>query len=118
MNSVPTPNLESQDRTALATNSGPLSDRMCLGTPYLSISSASGEYAWKPIGDGEVGYSTLFRRLVEEDSDAVLAVATHFLPPGGGTSAEAMAINHERVTSLLERVRREVVAARREESHP
>ena len=79
---------------------------------------ARGEYAWKPIGDGEVGYSTLFRRLVEEDSDAVLAVATHFLPPGGGSTAEAMAINHERVTSLLARVRREVAAARHKESHP
>ena len=79
---------------------------------------ARGEYAWKPIGDGEVGYSTLFRRLVEEDSDAVLVCATHFLPPGGGSTAEALAINHERVTSLLARVRREVAAARHKESHP
>ena len=79
---------------------------------------AGGEFAWRPIGEGEVGYSTVFRRLVEDGSDAVLAVATHFEPPGGGTRAEAMAINHARVTSLLEQVRREVEAeearARRE----
>ena len=40
MNNVSTPNLESHSRTALATNSGPLSDLMCFGMPCLSISPA------------------------------------------------------------------------------
>ena len=41
MNNVSTPSLESHCRTALATNSGPLSDLMWFGMPSFSISSAS-----------------------------------------------------------------------------
>ena len=48
MKSVSTPSLKSQDRTALATNSGPLSDRMCLGTPCFLASTARGSEA-RPV---------------------------------------------------------------------
>ena len=40
MNSVVTPSSASQSRTALATNSGPLSERMCSGMPYSRKRSA------------------------------------------------------------------------------
>ena len=41
MNSVPTPTRPSHSRTALAVNSGPLSQRMCSGTPRRTNRSES-----------------------------------------------------------------------------
>ena len=43
MNNISIPNLESHSRTALATNSGPLSDLMCFGMPCLGIRRTSRE---------------------------------------------------------------------------
>ena len=60
-----------------------------------------GAYEWRPLGEGQVDYPVLVRRLIEHERDVFLGVATHFLPPGG-SRVEAMQINCARLLSLIE----------------
>ena len=48
MYSVFAPVLASHLRKSLATNSGPLSERRCSGTPFITITSASAEMTLEP----------------------------------------------------------------------
>ena len=61
------------------------------------------KFEYRPIGEGDVDYLTILRNLRDQRCDAVLAVATHFLPPSGSPE-EAMRINVGNLKSLIERL--------------
>jgi len=61
-----------------------------------------GEYAWRPIGEGEIGYADVFEALSLRGKTVHLGVATHFLLESGGTAA-AMRYNVRCVTDVLDR---------------
>ncbi len=58
------------------------------------------KFDYRAIGEGDVDYLTILRNLRNERCDALLAVATHFLPPGG-SAEDAMRINVSNLKSLI-----------------
>ena len=58
------------------------------------------DFAYCPLGEGDVDYPTILRSLRERGSDAVLSVATHFLPPSGSRE-EAMRINFANLKRMI-----------------
>ena len=58
------------------------------------------DFEYRPLGEGDIDYVTIFRSLKEHGCDVVLAVATHFAPPSG-SKKEAMAINYGKLKDLL-----------------
>ena len=59
-----------------------------------------GEYQWCPLGEGQVDYPALVRKLIKHDRKLYLAVATHFRPPSD-SAVEAMRINVEQIVKLV-----------------
>ena len=58
------------------------------------------DFSYCPLGEGGVDYPAILRSLRDRGSDAVLSVATHFLPPSGSRE-EAMKINYKNLKRLL-----------------
>ncbi len=58
------------------------------------------DFAYRPLGDGDVDYPTILRSLRDRRSDAFLSVATHFLPPSGSRE-EAMRINYTNLKQMI-----------------
>ena len=58
------------------------------------------DFAYCPLGEGDVDYPTILRSLRDRGSDAILSVATHFLPPSG-SRVEAMRINYANLKQLI-----------------
>lgn len=59
------------------------------------------KFKYVPIGDGDVNYSELFRSFARDQTDVVLAVATHFQIPGD-TLANTMRLNYSNTLRLTE----------------
>ena len=57
-------------------------------------------FEYRSLGDGDVDYLTILRKLREHRCDAVLAAATHLTPPSG-SAEEAMRINHANLKALI-----------------
>lgn len=66
------------------------------------VDGPSLKYQYKPLGEGNVDYVTIFRQLREHRADVVLSVSTHFRPPSG-SRLEAMQINVANLRRLLEK---------------
>lgn len=64
------------------------------------VDGPKGQYEWQPLGDGDLDYVTLIRRLCDHSGDVYFGVATHFLPPRKSV-AEAMEINFSNIQSLI-----------------
>jgi sugar phosphate isomerase/epimerase len=60
------------------------------------------EFEYRPLGEGDVDYVTILRKLREHRSDAFLSVSTHFLPPGG-TRIDAMKLNFRKLKELIQK---------------
>ena len=58
------------------------------------------DFEYRPLGDGDIDFVTIFRSLKMHDCDVVLAVATHFVPPSGSRK-EAMTTNYAKLKRLL-----------------
>lgn len=58
-------------------------------------------FEYVPVGTGDVDYAALFRSFARDHTDIVIAVATHFRPPGG-TLADAMRLNYANTLRLAE----------------
>ena len=58
------------------------------------------DFAYCPLGEGDVDYPAILRSLRERGCDAVLSVATHFLPPSGSRE-EAMRINFANLKRMI-----------------
>lgn len=61
------------------------------------------KFEYRSLGNGDVNYLEILRRLEKSRSDAVLSLATHFIPPGG-TREEAMRINFSNLQKLIHQV--------------
>ena len=61
------------------------------------------KFEYRPLGDGDVDYPEVLRRLQDHRSDAVLSLATHFIPPGG-TRIDAMRVNYQRLSEMIRKV--------------
>ena len=61
------------------------------------------KFEYRALGDGDVDYPEVLRRLQDHRSDAVLSLATHFIPPGG-TRLDAMRINYQRLSEMISKV--------------
>ena len=59
------------------------------------------DFEYCALGEGDVDYPTIFRSLRERGSDAILSVATHFIP-ASGSRVEAMRINYENLKRLID----------------
>ena len=55
---------------------------------------------YRPLGDGDVDWHTILRSMRDTRSEAVLAVATHFVPEGG-TDEDAMRTNFANLRRLI-----------------
>lgn len=66
----------------------------------------SRDFEYRPIGDGDIDYPTVLRNLRNHGSDVVLSLATHFRTPSD-SAEEAMRINYERLTKLIDEVESE-----------
>ncbi len=62
-----------------------------------------GEFEWRALGEGDVGYASVLRNLRHHQSEAILMVASHFRPPGG-TNLDAMKINFAKLKSLIQQI--------------
>ena len=58
------------------------------------------KFEYKPLGEGDVDYVTILRRLREQRTGAVLSVSTHFRPPSGDR-VEAMRMNYRNIHALI-----------------
>jgi len=67
------------------------------------IDGANLKFEYKPLGEGEVDYVTIFRKLGEHRLDVELSVSTHFRPPSG-SRIEAMRINLANLRRILDKV--------------
>ena len=61
------------------------------------------DFDYVPLGEGDVDFPTILANLRDSGSDPVLALATHFTPPGG-TRVDAMRTNFANLNSLTRRV--------------
>ena len=68
------------------------------------LDGPQGEYEWRPLGEGQVDYLAIMRRLLQHDSELYLGVATHFHLPSG-SRVETMRINLANIRSLIEQAR-------------
>ncbi len=64
------------------------------------------DFEYRPLGEGDVDFSTVLRSLRDHRSDVVLALATHFRPPSG-SPVEAMRINYANLKALIEDIEAE-----------
>ena len=71
-----------------------------------TIDGSKLEFDYKPIGEGDVDYPTILRNLRDHRCDAVISVATHFLP-ASGSRLEAMQINYANLRRLIAEVEAE-----------
>ena len=62
-----------------------------------------GEFEWRPLGEGSVGYAEVLANLRRHRSQAILMVASHFRP-AGGTNLDAMRINFGKIQSLIQQI--------------
>ncbi len=67
------------------------------------VDGPGAQFGWRPLGEGQVDYLTILRNLRDHRSDAFLALATHFKPPGGSL-IEAMRINYSKLKALMAKV--------------
>ena len=58
------------------------------------------DFSYCPLGEGDVDFPAILRSLRDRRSDAVLSVATHFVPPSG-LREEAMRINYANLKRLI-----------------
>ncbi len=58
------------------------------------------DFSYCPLGEGDVDYPAIFRSLRDRRSDAILSVATHFLP-ASGSREEAMRINYANLKRMI-----------------
>ena len=61
------------------------------------------DFEYCALGEGDVDYPTILRSLRERGSDAILSVATHFLP-SSGSREEAMRINVANLKRLIDEI--------------
>ena len=61
------------------------------------------DFEYCALGEGDVDYPTIFRSLRERGSDAILSVATHFLP-SSGSREEAMRINVANLKRMIDEI--------------
>ena len=59
------------------------------------------KFEYRPIGTGDVDYRQILRSLRDHGSQAILSVATHFLPPSG-SRVEAMRTNFANLQALID----------------
>ena len=64
------------------------------------------KFEYRSLATGDVDYVPILRQLRDYRCDAVLALATHFVPPGG-THVDAMRINAAELRAMIERVEAE-----------
>ena len=64
------------------------------------------KFEYRPLGQGDVDYVTILRKLRAHRLDVVLSVSTHFLPPSGSRE-EAMRINFDNLRTLLRKAEKE-----------
>jgi sugar phosphate isomerase/epimerase len=64
------------------------------------------KFEYRPLGEGDVDYVTIFRNLRAQRCDAVLSVSTHFRP-ASGSREEAMRINYRNVRELIRKAEAE-----------
>ena len=69
------------------------------------------KFEYRALGDGDVDYPEVLRRLQDHRSDAVLSLATHFIPPGG-TRIDAMRINYRRLSEMIRKVQAGIRSSR------
>ncbi len=78
--------------------------------PYLTslhlkdtrtIDGPSCRFEWCELGTGDPDYAALFRAFVRDRLDVVIAVASHYEPPGG-TPADGVRLNHRTALELAE----------------
>ena len=69
------------------------------------------KFEYRALGDGDVDYPEILRRLQDHRSDAVLSIATHFIPPGG-TRIDAMRINYQRLSEMIRKVQAGAISNR------
>ena len=65
------------------------------------------KFKYRSLADGEVDYVAVLRNLRDFRIDAVLALATHFKPPGG-SNVDAMYRNAAELRKMITRVEAEV----------
>ena len=61
------------------------------------------DFEYRPLGEGDVDYPTIFKSLRDHRSDVVLSVSTHFQVPSG-SRIEAMEMNYRNLKALLQQV--------------
>ena len=61
------------------------------------------KFEYRPLGKGDVDYAQVLKNLRTHRSDAVLSLATHFIPTDG-TREDAMRINYENLRKLIRQV--------------
>ena len=61
------------------------------------------DFEYCALGEGDVDYPTILRSLRERGSDAILSVATHFLP-SSGSREEAMRINVANLKRMIDEI--------------
>ncbi len=59
------------------------------------------DFDYCPLGEGDVDYPAILRSLRDRRSDAILSVATHFLP-ASGSREEAMRINVANLKRMID----------------
>ena len=65
------------------------------------------KFEYRPLGDGDVDYLTILRRMRDHGCDVFLSLATHFRPPSG-SRMEAMQINYGNLQEMIRKVEAEV----------
>lgn len=66
------------------------------------VDGANLKFEYKPLGEGDVDYVTIFRQLRAHRMDVFLSVATHFRP-ASGSRIEAVRINVANLRRLLDK---------------
>ena len=78
--------------------------------PYLTslhlkdtrtIDGPSCKFEWCELGTGDPDYAALFRSFARDQADVVIAVASHYAPPGG-TPADGVRLNYGKALELAE----------------
>ena len=78
--------------------------------PYLTslhlkdtrtIDGPSCKFEWCELGTGDPDYAALFRSFARDQTDVVIAAASHYEPPGG-TPADGLRINYRKALVLAE----------------
>ena len=64
------------------------------------------DFDYVAFGEGHADYKTAFRNMRDADSDAVLAMATHYVPDGG-TKVDAMKTNYDHMRAIIAEIEAE-----------